>query len=119
ERDILPRTRSAVEGPVRLATLALLLGGICLLASWRPGRSTGSESRLPMNVQPNPDRGRPPAAAGGSAGGGHLGEGPRGLIAGESTVDSEQHGWYASSASRTDLKERHARKHRSGPRLRR
>ena len=89
ERDILPRTGSAVEGPVRLATLALLLGGICLLASWRPGRSTGSESRLPMNVQPNPDRGRPPAAAGGSAGGGHLGEGPRGLIAGESRVDSE------------------------------
>ena len=89
ERDILPRTGSAVEGPVRRATLALLLGGICLLASWRPGRSTGSESRLPMNVQPNPDRGRPPAAAGGSAGGGHLGEGPRGLIAGESRVDSE------------------------------
>jgi hypothetical protein len=29
---------------VRLATLALLLGGICLLASWRPGRSTASES---------------------------------------------------------------------------
>jgi hypothetical protein len=51
-QDVLPRTGSAIEGPVRLATLALFLGGICLLAS-----------------------------------------------------------------SRTDPKERHARKHRSGPRL--
>ena len=32
-RDVLPRTGSAIEGLVRLATLALLLGGICLLVS--------------------------------------------------------------------------------------
>ena len=42
-RDVLPRTGSTVGGPVRLATLALLLGGICLLAGWRPGRSVGLE----------------------------------------------------------------------------
>ncbi|TMK37788.1 MAG: hypothetical protein E6G66_19335 [Actinobacteria bacterium] len=35
QQTVLPRTGSAVEAPVRLATLALLLGGICLLASGR------------------------------------------------------------------------------------
>ena len=43
EQDVLPRTGSTVEGPVRLAALALLLGGICLLASRRPGRRIDSE----------------------------------------------------------------------------
>jgi hypothetical protein len=40
KQDILPRTGSAVEGTLRLATLALLLGGICLLAS-RSGTRRG------------------------------------------------------------------------------
>ena len=35
-QNVLPRTGSAIEGPVRLAALALLLGGMCLLVSWRP-----------------------------------------------------------------------------------
>ena len=42
ERDVLPRTGSMVGAPVRLALLALLLGGLCLLA----GRSTTTSSRL-------------------------------------------------------------------------
>jgi hypothetical protein len=33
--NVLPRTGSAVEAPVRLAALALLLGGMCLLAGGR------------------------------------------------------------------------------------
>jgi hypothetical protein len=42
-QEVLPRTGSKVEGLVRLATLALLLGGICLLAGRRPGRCVDSE----------------------------------------------------------------------------
>jgi hypothetical protein len=51
-QDVLPRTGSAIEGPVRLATLTLLLGGICLLASWRPGRSNGSGSEMTGGTRP-------------------------------------------------------------------
>ena len=51
-QDLLPRTGSAIEGPVRLATLTLLLGGICLLASWRPGRSNGSGSEMTGGTRP-------------------------------------------------------------------
>ena len=46
QRDVLPRTASTVDGPVRLATLALLLGGICLLASWQLGRVTSGPAPL-------------------------------------------------------------------------
>ena len=51
-RDILPRTGSAIEGPVRLAMLTLLLGGICLLAGWRPGPSNGSGSETNAGTRP-------------------------------------------------------------------
>ena len=51
-QDVLPRTGSAIEGQVRLATLALLLGGVCLLASRRPGRSKGSGAEMTGGTRP-------------------------------------------------------------------
>ena len=43
-RAVLPRTGSAIDGLVRLATLTLLLGGICLLAG-RTGGGASSATR--------------------------------------------------------------------------
>jgi hypothetical protein len=45
EQDVLPRTGSAVEGPLRLGMLALLLGGMCLLAGRRRGPAASPSGR--------------------------------------------------------------------------
>ncbi|HYT38835.1 MAG TPA: hypothetical protein VEN99_04955 [Acidimicrobiia bacterium] len=41
QQHVLPRTGSSVEGPLRLGSLALLLGGICMLAGGRRRRTFG------------------------------------------------------------------------------